>query len=49
MLFISIVDNGPGDGNIHLLLYGVISKIYDVFCEQLFRYRLHPTNFENET
>ena len=47
-LFISSVDNGPGDQNVHLLSYGIISKIYDVFCENLIRFRLHPMNFENE-
>ena len=50
MLFISSAENGPDDQiNVHLVLYDIISKIYDVSCENLFRYRLHPTNFENQT
>ena len=48
MLFIASNDNGPGDRNVHLLLYGIVSKIYDVFRKYLFRYRLHPTNFDNQ-
>ena len=34
---------------VHLLLYGIISKLYDIFRKQLFCYRLHPTNFENDS
>ena len=28
--------------------YDIIIKIYDFFCDNLYRYHLHPTNFENK-
>ena len=47
VLFISSVDNGPGNQNVHLSLYDILSKIY-VFREYLIRYHLHLMNFENQ-